>query len=71
MHFVNMNNKKQRIWGMRDAPDATINVRGDDTERGGSQALKRAPSPQSEGGTDAHQGSDDDSHGDGSAPNAC
>jgi hypothetical protein len=35
MHFVNMNNKKQRIWGMRDAPDAAINVRGDDTEREG------------------------------------
>jgi hypothetical protein len=70
MHFVNMNDKKQRIWGMRGVPDAAINVRGGDT-RGGSQALKRSPSPQSEGGTDAHKGSDDGSHGDGSAPNAC
>jgi hypothetical protein len=34
MHFVNMNDKKQRIWGMRGVPDAAINVRGGDTERG-------------------------------------
>ena len=41
---VNKSKKKQCIWGMRRAPDAAINMRGGNTERG--QSLKRSPSPE-------------------------